>query len=393
MDLRPERLLRWSGALVLVAVFAEELGALAAQAPALGTDAASSTIGSALGLVATLGSFAFAFWWVTGPGLEGKRPRLTAALLLLQTLLGTFVVSDLFYAVAMILPLVYPARRACLWLLLRNIVALPVFTVYVIGHPEAAEAAQALPLPWRLLCSIVPYLAWQSFAFAFGILAGRERQRRHQLVALNEQLLAAQELLAERTRLEERVEIARELHDSIGHHLAALNMQLELASHLTAGPGLQAITQAHGTGRQLLGELREVVSAWRRDAPFELPAALEQLARSIHQPQIVVRIESDPRLAESACARALFRCAQEAVTNAVRHASARHVWLELIGDDAGLCLSARDDGCGQAGLVLGNGLRGMIERAEALGGRVRFDTASGRGFEVGVWLPRVVSRP
>jgi len=83
----------------------------------------------------------------------------------------------------------------------------------------------------------------------------------------------------------------------------------------------------------------------------------------------------------------VLRCAQEIVTNAVLHARAQNLWLELSQHDGVLLLSARDDGRGASELRAGNGLRGMRERAETLGGTLRIETAEGKGFALFATLP------
>jgi signal transduction histidine kinase len=98
-------------------------------------------------------------------------------------------------------------------------------------------------------------------------------------------------------------------------------------------------------------------------------------------------VPDDLRLDDPERAHALLRCAQEVLTNAVRHAGARNVWLELAGGPEGLELRARDDGRGAEAVRSGNGLNGMRERLEALGGRLAVESGPGRGFQVTAWLP------
>jgi len=85
---------------------------------------------------------------------------------------------------------------------------------------------------------------------------------------------------------------------------------------------------------------------------------------------------------------ALFRSVQEVITNALRHAAAANLWIELRAEGPGYRLVARDDGRGAKGLQLGNGLRGMKERVESLGGQAGFGSCAGGGFQVEITLPR-----
>lgn len=86
-------------------------------------------------------------------------------------------------------------------------------------------------------------------------------------------------------------------------------------------------------------------------------------------------------------AHTLFRCAQEIITNAIRHAGARNLWLTLERGDEGISLRARDDGQGADGVKPGNGLRGMRERVEEYGGRLKLEAQRGAGFSAEVFLP------
>ena len=87
-------------------------------------------------------------------------------------------------------------------------------------------------------------------------------------------------------------------------------------------------------------------------------------------------------------ANALLRSAQEVVTNAIRHAHAQNIWLEVSSTDRGILFDAHDDGAGATALTLGHGLSGIRERFEERDGTVEFSTASGQGFAVRAFMPR-----
>jgi signal transduction histidine kinase len=86
-------------------------------------------------------------------------------------------------------------------------------------------------------------------------------------------------------------------------------------------------------------------------------------------------------------AHALFRCAQEAITNAVRHAEAENLWIEVSEAGGTIALRARDDGRGAADVRVGNGLSGIRERLEALGGRFEVDARPGEGWTLRAFVP------
>jgi signal transduction histidine kinase len=120
---------------------------------------------------------------------------------------------------------------------------------------------------------------------------------------------------------------------------------------------------------------------------------LEALAQSVPTPAIHVEIA--PGLAVSPDqAHALLRCAQEAVTNAVKHAEASNLWLRVSSDEGGVRLVARNDGKPRAAASTpGSGLIGMRERVETLGGRLAVRAEAGRGFIVDAWLPSRTPHP
>ncbi len=104
-------------------------------------------------------------------------------------------------------------------------------------------------------------------------------------------------------------------------------------------------------------------------------------------PAIHIDVAPDLRVSPDQ-AHAFIRCAQEAVTNAVKHAEASNLWLQVTSDEEGVRLVARDDGSARpAASTPGSGLLGMRERVESLGGRLAVRTGAGFGFTVEAWLP------
>jgi len=83
----------------------------------------------------------------------------------------------------------------------------------------------------------------------------------------------------------------------------------------------------------------------------------------------------------------LLRCAQEMITNSVRHARASNLWISLVQDLDGVALTARDDGRGVAKVEAGNGLNGMEERLRLVGGELKIESSPGTGFSLHAWIP------
>jgi len=130
-----------------------------------------------------------------------------------------------------------------------------------------------------------------------------------------------------------------------------------------------------------------VVSDMRRDDQVDLRDALAKLAGGVPELNVNLDIPESLSLTDPRRAQILLRCAQELITNTVRHASAHNLWIELRSGQDGLSLSARDDGRGVVELMPGNGLTGMRERLRELGGRLEIATRPGAGFQVRAWMP------
>ena len=224
----------------------------------------------------------------------------------------------------------------------------------------------------------------------FGVvhLAARERRGRRVLAAAHAELLATQFLLGDMVRDSERLRIARDLHDSVGHHLTALKLHLDLAVRQSVAPVSPSLRTSSELAGQLLAEVRAVVSTERRTQRIDLHHALATLCAGIPVPAIALRMDAAV-ITSPALAHALFCCAQEATSNTVRHAGATTLTIDIAqGGDAWTML-AFDDGCGtgKEDVGEGNGLRGMRERLALLGGRLVAGDRQPRGYAIEITLP------
>jgi signal transduction histidine kinase len=224
------------------------------------------------------------------------------------------------------------------------------------------------------------YLGFQLFAAGAAMLAEREAKARAELAVANAELLATREVFAMTARETERLRIARDLHDTIGHRLTALRLQLEVAKNSAGERQEQAIETSREVARVLIGEVREVVSAMRRDTPIDLEAVLSHLVRAVPRPKITLAIDSSMHGVDPALTLAILRFVQEAVTNAARHASAETLVVEIAREGDAVQVTARDDGRGTGSIREGNGLRGLRERFEELGGSLEIHRADGGGL-------------
>ncbi len=228
------------------------------------------------------------------------------------------------------------------------------------------------------------YVAIQLGTVLTGLAILREEAMRLQLSEAHLELRAATALLAESSRADERLRIARDLHDLLGHQLTVLTLELETAKHVDAHRAHAHVERAEQVARGLLADVRSTVGALRHRAP-DLRETLGRLVLDIPRPRIVLDV-SDEVTADEEQTTALVRAVQEIVTNTIRHAEATELRISLrVAPDGQLVLEAADDGRGATRLELGNGLRGMVERVEALGGEVSF--RGDDGFAVTARVP------
>jgi signal transduction histidine kinase len=194
-------------------------------------------------------------------------------------------------------------------------------------------------------------------------------------------------LLAETARDSERLRLSRELHDVAGHKLTALKLNL---AALARDPRFATDEQVRLCSRladELLADIRGVVMQMRQDEGLDLGAALQALATPFPRPSMHLQIEPQARVASLAQAEAVLRAVQEGLTNAVRHSQAHNLWVVLRRDGGNLRLDIRDDGRGAGDLSAGNGLRGMRERLEGVGGGLDVSRTDTGGVHLQAWLP------
>ena len=263
----------------------------------------------------------------------------------------------------------------------------PALALLVAAQTVAIAVGGAM-VPWDsagMVFTPLVYLAFQGFAAMVVTGTRREAEARAAVAAANADLRAATALLATSSRNAERLRIARDLHDLLGHQLTALALELEVASHRVSGDGLEHVHRARGIAKDLLTDVRATVGELR-DAPGGLEPTLREVVE--HVPGLDVELTVDERVPLDESRRiGVIRCVQEVVTNAVRHSSATRLRIELVSDEGGVVLRAQDDGVGVRRVERGNGLTGMTERMEELGGSLTVESAPGRGFTVTARVP------
>jgi signal transduction histidine kinase len=258
----------------------------------------------------------------------------------------------------------------------------------------AWAAAQAVPLlaviypSHRLLGSLQAvgaYLAFSAFAFAAAYLQQREVSARLDLGRLNAELIATQQMLADSTRMSERLRISGDLHDALGHHLIALGLQLNLGERTE--DAVDSLAKSKAIVANMLADVRQVVGGLRQEAGIDVGQALRTLAESVPAPRVHLDLPETLDPVDPERAQALFRCVQEALTNSVKHGDARNLWVRVVRSEGGLDITVRDDGRGASSVAFGNGLAGMRHRLAQLGGELAVQSQPGRGFELHASIP------
>jgi signal transduction histidine kinase len=234
-----------------------------------------------------------------------------------------------------------------------------------------------------------------------GVLAVAEvlRTRRVQ----QSERVAAERAARDRQVGEQRLELAQELHDVLAHHISLINVQASVALHLLDERPEQArpaLTNIKAASRDALHELRSALDVLRRGeaaprSPAPRLADLTDLVEGVRASGLDVRLDvrlavrldmvAPPEPLPAALELAAYRIVQEALTNVARHAGAGRATVRLVVDDQ-LTIEVTDDGRGGEAPA-GNGIRGMRERAAALGGTVEAGPGPDGGFRVVAHLP------
>jgi signal transduction histidine kinase len=284
---------------------------------------------------------------------------------------------------------------------------------------EGADLAGTLPGPAATLIAAVTVAvaslapaqrnqngAWGSFTLgaliaASWVLGYALRIRRDYVAELRDRaarLEAAEGERAARAVVDERLRIARELHDVIGHSISLIAIQSEAAarsarSNPDAVPAfLGAISAA---SRQALAEMRSVLAVLRPDAEAKLTPQpgleqMDELVASLRAGGLPTRLELEPMHLPPGIALTVYRIVQESLTNVLKHAGAdAKVGVTVIQSGGTVRVSVHDDGAGPSGRAssTAHGIVGMRERVAAYGGTLRTGARPGGGFEVEASIP------
>lgn len=275
------------------------------------------------------------------------------------------------------------------------VVGVILLALLLVGFRFGLDLAASLQLVVGIAAGIV-------FVVVFTQVAIREEDARREVERLaaelqeaNQQLRAYASQVEELATTKERNRLAREIHDSLGHYLTALNMQLGAAQAVLATDqeqALDALDKAQQLAQEGLADVRRSVAALR-DRPTggrSLPEAIAACVAEMEATGVVtaLQVAGTARPLDARHELTLFRAAQEALTNARKHAHASRVDLLLdYSDPGGVRLAVSDNGVGTATTGGGFGLLGVRERVTLLGGEMHVDTEVGKGLVLAIWLP------
>ncbi|MFK4098727.1 sensor histidine kinase [Streptomyces sp. NPDC019531] len=267
--------------------------------------------------------------------------------------------------------------------------------------------ASGAALPFRMARWTVPAVSALLTCVAFAVpggtaflagllfpalLGGFSMTGVRELIRTTIELREARAKVAHLAANEERLRLARDLHDLLGHSLSLITLKSELAGRMLPDhpeKAAQQVADIEQVSRQALVDVREAVTGYRRP---RLAAELAGVEAALTSAGVTAQVPTDPDLtgvpeeSESALAWAL----REAVTNVVRHSGARRCTVELLRrqtlDGAMLELSVEDNGSGGSGEGPGNGLTGLTERLEKAGGTLEA-TGTRHGFRLVARVP------
>jgi signal transduction histidine kinase len=286
------------------------------------------------------------------------------------------------------------------------------FVAATAGKRYPAWLALALTFVWTIWLAPLIYgyavpandaLALAGWLLAVAIAAEATRIRGERAAVTR----ASRQLDQRRQQSEERLRVARDLHDVIGHNISLINVQASMGLDLMDSQPEQAraaLTAIKAASKEALQELRTMLTTLRRDddaAPRSPAPGLDRLPELIELTRaaglgVEVEITGTAPPLPAAVHLAAYRIIQESLTNVARHAGRARVTVRVSYDDADVHVEIDDDGTasaeGPAAIGTGSGITGMRERATALGGDLSAGFRRGGGFRVSARLPVRSSR-
>ena len=281
-----------------------------------------------------------------------------------------------------------------------------VFTLFL--GDQYKYTLRALPEDPELQVHFGMHIVAETLVFGLGVffvlqLTNKilaERQIRQRLANANQQLQEYSQKIEELATVQERNRIARDIHDSLGHALTSLNIQMQSAVKLWEKEPTQAhsfLTQAQSLGKTAMQEVRKSISTLREDGIEEKPleARIEALVDDYRKGTGLLICTNVTRCGSvtKPIAKAVYRIIQESLTNTFKYAEATEVKIELKTTPEELSFTIKDNGKGfnPKQKRSGFGIKGMQERVATVNGQFQLTTSPGKGCRIEVKIPQVRS--
>ncbi|HEY6412473.1 MAG TPA: histidine kinase [Edaphobacter sp.] len=323
--------------------------------------------------------FAPAFWISSSPKPREQWVRMCALAVQTGCVLGMtaiyqgYLIGCLLVIISWQVALILPVSAAILW----AVTASALWIFYQEPH---------FHMGWRWSATGA-FLGFQAFAIVTAAIARSEAAGREEQARINAELVSTRELLRESSKASERIRIAREFHDVVGHNLTALCLHLEAATHHTPDQAQVIQQKALSAARHLLEEVREVVTGFHESDCIDLRSAFEMLQQNVPRITLHIQLPEDLVVTDSARAHATLRCVQEMTTNTLKHSDATNLWIRIYVQNGAIEIEARDDGSKAQQTRPGIGITSMRDRLEQLGGGLAIDTGQQNGFHLKAWFP------
>jgi two-component system sensor histidine kinase DesK len=257
------------------------------------------------------------------------------------------------------------------------------FCPFLSANESKAAKAMAVIFTLNLLEVWLLHLQWSYFLYSggFAVVIGVGNMFFAQRNRANAKLRLAHEEIEHLAKVAERERIARDMHDILGHTLSVIILKSELAGKLIDLDPQRAkreIQDVEQTSRNALADVRHAIRGYRSQS---LDAELKQAKATLETAGVTVQAEASKVPLTPAQESVVALVVREAVTNVVRHANAKHCSLRLTPENGNCFVEIQDDGLGGSAAE-GNGLRGMRERIEALGGTLEREIAHGTRLSI-----------
>jgi signal transduction histidine kinase len=282
------------------------------------------------------------------------------------------------------------------------------FVAATVGKRRAAWLALALAFVWRIwlaplaygygIPSLLDILLLAGWLLALAIAAEATRIRAERVAVTR----ASRQMEQHRQQSEERLRVARDLHDVVGHNISLINVQASMGLDLMDSQPEQAraaLSAIKSASKEALEELRTMLTTLRQDdevAPRSPAPGIDHLPELVELTRaaglsVDVEVTGKAPPLPAAVQLAAYRIIQESLTNVARHAGRARVMVRVIYQDADMRVEIDNDGTarsdGPAAIGTGSGITGMRERATTLGGDLSAGFRPGGGFRVSARLP------